>query len=84
MTSNVRIIKIGGSVLTDKAKQGFVCGPALQETAKDLAAAPAGGLVIVHGAGSCGHPEAAAWHIQDGVTREMPPVFPRRTKRSRT
>ncbi|HJJ28292.1 MAG TPA: isopentenyl phosphate kinase [Methanocorpusculum sp.] len=74
MTSDVRIIKIGGSVLTDKTKAGAICGPAVHRIAQDIAAAQScAPLIIVHGAGSCGHPEAAAWHIQAGVTKENAP-----------
>ncbi|HJJ48094.1 MAG TPA: isopentenyl phosphate kinase [Methanocorpusculum sp.] len=73
MTNNIRIIKIGGSVITDKTKQGEISGAAVRSIAQDLAACIDSPLVIVHGAGSCGHPEAAAWHIQDGVTKENAP-----------
>ena len=63
------IIKLGGSVITDKAQPGVVRRESIAELAAAFAAVktPA---VIVHGAGSLGHPEAKAYGIADGVRKE--------------
>jgi isopentenyl phosphate kinase len=68
----VTVLKLGGSVITDKTRRETLDGPALDATADAIAAAypgatpesaPADGrgvedLVIVHGGGSFGHPHA--------------------------
>ena len=63
------ILKFGGSVITDKANPGVIRSGVIAELAAAVAAAnnPA---VIVHGAGSLGHPEAKAYGIADGVSKE--------------
>lgn len=63
------IIKLGGSVITDKASEGVINTKVLGELAEVLASVT-GPLVIIHGAGSLGHPEAKRWGIADGVTAE--------------
>ena len=63
------ILKLGGSVITDKANPGVI----RREVIADLALAAAAAktpMVIVHGAGSLGHPEAKAYGIADGVSKE--------------
>jgi isopentenyl phosphate kinase len=69
---NRTILKLGGSVITEKAagSAGVVRYDALAKAAADIASYPDLPLVIVHGAGSFGHPQAKAYHIQQGVTRE--------------
>lgn len=71
MMSNLRIIKLGGSVITDKTRQDAVNHTAITQLAEVLAEfAQRMPLIIVHGAGSCGHPQAAEWKIQEGVTAQ--------------
>ncbi|HMB49417.1 MAG TPA: isopentenyl phosphate kinase [Natronoarchaeum rubrum] len=74
------VLKLGGSVVTEKDRDETVDGPALDRAAAAVAAARSdagtnggGGtngavddLVVVHGGGSFGHPNAAEW----GVTTE--------------
>jgi len=73
------VLKLGGSVVTEKDRDETVDGPALDRAAAAVAAARSGSdgdgaeatdavddLVIVHGGGSFGHPNAAEW----GVTTE--------------
>jgi len=76
----VTVLKLGGSVVTEKDRDETVDGPALDRAAAAVAEArsDANGdgsgretgavddLVIVHGGGSFGHPNAAEW----GVTTE--------------
>ncbi|MBE6506556.1 MAG: isopentenyl phosphate kinase family protein [Methanocorpusculum parvum] len=63
------IIKLGGSVITDKEKPGVVRREVIAELAEAIASS-ATPSVIVHGAGSLGHPEAKAYGIAEGVTRD--------------
>lgn len=63
------ILKLGGSVVTDKERPETLDGPALERSADAVASALAGGsledgLVIVHGGGSFGHHHAS----EHGVT----------------
>ncbi|HJJ36361.1 MAG TPA: isopentenyl phosphate kinase, partial [Methanocorpusculum sp.] len=63
------IIKFGGSVLTDKLSEGVINYQALSELSAIISRVRQP-LVLIHGAGSLGHPEAKKWKIADGVTRE--------------
>ncbi len=69
---NRTILKLGGSVITEKSagSAGVIRFDTLDAIAKSLAMYPEMPLVIVHGAGSFGHPQAKAYHVQEGVTRE--------------
>ncbi|HJJ90399.1 MAG TPA: isopentenyl phosphate kinase [Methanocorpusculum sp.] len=67
--SEITVLKIGGSVITKKSKDGIIDTAQMRKIATLIAPiAESIPLVIVHGAGSCGHPEAKRYHIQDGVT----------------
>ncbi|MDO5846093.1 MAG: isopentenyl phosphate kinase [Methanocorpusculum sp.] len=66
--NGLTIVKLGGSVITDKSRPGVIREENLAALAAVLAAADTP-LIIVHGAGSLGHPEAKAYGIADGVTR---------------
>ncbi|CVK31955.1 amino acid kinase family protein [Methanoculleus bourgensis] len=71
MTETV-ILKLGGSVITDKSGECAIDNARLREIAGDIArSAPK--LVLVHGAGSCGHPEARRYRINDGLDAENVP-----------
>jgi isopentenyl phosphate kinase len=61
------MLKIGGSVITDKSSTCTVNPERLASFASAVAASGVSGLVIVHGAGSCGHPEAKQYGLEDGV-----------------
>ncbi len=63
------VLKIGGSVLTDKARPGVIREDEIAAIAAAIAARPHISLVIVHGAGSLGHPEAERYHITTGVNQ---------------
>ena len=65
------IIKLGGSIVTKKSEDGVVDFAAIRMLAEQIAPfAEKFPLIIVHGAGSCGHPEAKAYAIPGGVTKE--------------
>ncbi|OPY37186.1 MAG: Isopentenyl phosphate kinase [Methanoregula sp. PtaU1.Bin051] len=61
------LLKLGGSVITDKGGDCRIDHARLSAIAKAVADAQPGGLVIVHGAGSCGHPEAKLYRLDRGV-----------------
>ena len=63
------LLKLGGSIVTDKRGECAVNQEALARCAATLAQPGFSGLVV-HGAGSCGHPEAQRYGIARGVTRE--------------
>ncbi|MDR2855805.1 MAG: isopentenyl phosphate kinase family protein [Methanomicrobiales archaeon] len=68
-TSELLILKLGGSVITEKAagESGGILHNVLIKIGRELAESKKR-VIIVHGAGSYGHPQAAKYHIQQGVT----------------
>ena len=61
------ILKLGGSILTDKSADCAINRESLATIAAAVAEAKADGIVIIHGAGSCGHPEAKRYHLDVGA-----------------
>jgi isopentenyl phosphate kinase len=59
------IVKLGGSVITDKRRKFSVKRAVLKRLAGELAVAK-GPLVVVHGGGSFGHPVALKYEIAEG------------------
>lgn len=59
------IVKLGGSVITNKHRKFAVKRAVLKRLARELAAAREP-LVIVHGGGSFGHPMASEYKIAEG------------------
>lgn len=53
------VLKLGGSVITEKARPSTVDEVALEQAARVIAEAETDRLVLVHGGGSFGHPAAA-------------------------
>jgi len=66
--SDRTMLKIGGSVITDKSGDCTINHERLASIAAAVAGSRATDLVIVHGAGSCGHPEAKHYRLESGVT----------------
>jgi isopentenyl phosphate kinase len=62
------LLKLGGSVVTDKRSPGTVDRAAIASIAAVLGGSDFAGA-IVHGAGSCGHPEAHRYGLAHGATR---------------
>jgi len=62
------ILKLGGSVITDKSAGCAVDKARLTSVAKAIAEAKSCDTVIIHGAGSCGHPEAKHYNLDRGVS----------------
>ena len=62
------LLKLGGSVITDKKTDCAVNYDLLSFIASAITRAATGkGLVIIHGAGSCGHPEAKRYGLDNGA-----------------
>ena len=64
------LLKIGGSVVTDKAVPGHVRYDEIDRISRVIASRPDLPLLLVHGAGSCGHPEASRFRITEGVSEK--------------
>ncbi len=65
----MRLVKLGGSVITDKSKLRTFRGGTCVRLAKELAAA-VDSLALVHGAGSFGHIEAKKHSLHEGFKHE--------------
>ncbi|XES76460.1 MAG: isopentenyl phosphate kinase [Candidatus Bathyarchaeia archaeon] len=61
------ILKIGGSVITDKDGDLAAKTEVINRIAEEIKRADIDNLVIVHGGGSFGHPTAQKYGIQDGL-----------------
>jgi isopentenyl phosphate kinase len=66
--SERQILKLGGSVITDKSADCAVNHDRLASIAGALAGARTGEIIVIHGAGSCGHPEAKRYHLDNGAS----------------
>jgi isopentenyl phosphate kinase len=62
------ILKLGGSVITDKSADCAVNRARLGSIAGAIAEARVEGILVIHGAGSCGHPEAKRYHLDKGAS----------------
>ena len=63
------LLKLGGSVITDKKTGCSINYDQLSHVASAISRARTAGMVIIHGAGSCGHPEARQYHLDKGVIK---------------
>ncbi len=61
------LLKIGGSVLTRKGVGGEISRDTLEAVSRVIGSRPDIPLLIVHGAGSCGHPEAHRYGLMQGL-----------------
>jgi isopentenyl phosphate kinase len=65
------MLKLGGSVITDKSRDCAINRDQLASIATAIASADTDGIIVIHGAGSCGHPEAKQYHLDRGVVAGM-------------
>ncbi|MFH2112179.1 MAG: isopentenyl phosphate kinase [Candidatus Bathyarchaeota archaeon] len=65
----MRILKLGGSIVTDKDKPFTPNTQNIERLAAEVAASMPTPLVIVHGGGSYGHPVAKQYNIGEGYKR---------------
>lgn len=61
------LLKLGGSVLTRKGGDGEIRYDTLEDVGKEIGSRRDIPLLIVHGAGSCGHPEAHRYGLMQGL-----------------
>ena len=64
------VLKIGGSVITDKSEELKARTDVMNRLAEEIKRANVQGLVTVHGGGSFGHPAAQKYAIKDGFREE--------------
>lgn len=64
---NTVIIKVGGSVLTDKEEEFSLKSDVLEQVAEELASLEES-FVLIHGGGSFGHPVASKYDISSGFS----------------
>ena len=72
--AKLTILKIGGSVITDKNGELAARTEAINRLAEEIQKANLGNLVIVHGGGSFGHPTAQKYGIKDGLKEDAQKV----------
>jgi isopentenyl phosphate kinase len=68
--NNFTVLKIGGSVITDKGEEYSARMEDIRRLAKEIKEANVKNLVVVHGGGSFGHPSAQRYAIGDGFKEE--------------
>jgi isopentenyl phosphate kinase len=61
------VLKLGGSVVTDKARDCAIRTDRITACAGEIARRPEIRVVLVHGAGSCGHPQARRHRLDRGI-----------------
>jgi isopentenyl phosphate kinase len=61
------ILKIGGSVLTDKNKASAARPEVIVRIAREISDSPGEGLILIHGAGSFGHHQAKEYRLTEGL-----------------
>ncbi len=65
------VLKIGGSVITDKNGELAAKTNEINRLAEDIQTAGVRNLVIIHGGGSFGHPVAEKYRIKEGYKEEL-------------
>jgi isopentenyl phosphate kinase len=62
------VLKLGGSVITDKNKVATANLDAIERLASEIAQSKVSYLILVHGGGSFGHPIAKKYNLSEGYT----------------
>lgn len=66
----IRIVKLGGSVITDKTRsEPTLRREELRRVAREVASA-GGETIVLHGAGSYGHPGAKKYGLREGISTD--------------
>jgi isopentenyl phosphate kinase len=68
------VLKIGGSVITDKNGELAARTEVINRLAEEIVKANVKNLIIVHGGGSFGHPTAQKYSIKDGLKEDAQKV----------
>ncbi len=66
MSVNPTVLKLGGSVITNKEKPSTPNLRAIERLANEISQAKVSSLILVHGGGSFGHPVAERYGIAEG------------------
>ncbi len=75
--SEIVILKIGGSVLTDKNKISAPKPEEIARIAREISDGKNTKLVLIHGAGSFGHHQAKEYRLKDGLNdRSIKGILP--------
>jgi isopentenyl phosphate kinase len=69
------VLKLGGSVITNKEKTLIPSLPAIERLTKEISRANVSPLVLVHGGGSFGHPLAKRYAIKEGYKHNVSQVL---------
>lgn len=72
--AKLTILKIGGSVITDKNGKLAARTEVMNRLAEEIQKANVKNLIIVHGGGSFGHPTAQKYGIKDGIKEDTQKV----------
>jgi len=72
--AEITILKIGGSVITDKDGELAARTEVINRLAEEIQKANLKNLIIVHGGGSFGHPTAQKYGIKEGLREETQKV----------
>ena len=62
------VLKLGGSVITEKNKVATANLDAIERLAGEIAQSKVTNLILVHGGGSFGHPIAKKYNLSEGYT----------------
>ncbi len=64
------VLKIGGSVITDKKNELAARTQEINRIAQEIQRADLRDLIVVHGGGSFGHPYAQRYRLKEGLKEE--------------
>jgi isopentenyl phosphate kinase len=70
-TKELFILKLGGSLLTDKSQPNSIRKDSLKQVVQQIIDAHER-LIVIHGGGSFGHPLAKKYHISNGLNKTIP------------
>lgn len=68
------VLKIGGSVITDKSGELAARTEVINRISEEITKANVKKLAIIHGGGSFGHPTAQKYGIKEGLREEIQKV----------
>jgi len=70
VASRLTVLKLGGSVITDKTKEFTPSTETIARIMKEISTTEDESLIIVHGGGSYGHPLAKLYRLSNGHTNQ--------------
>ncbi len=68
MASELVVLKLGGSIVTDKQKEFIASKETIARAMDEIKSRKEGSIIIVHGGGSYGHPLAKRYRLSEGYT----------------